>query len=97
MIMSRDQNAGRSHKINIDSKSLGRVEGFRYLGTALKNQNYIQEAINSSLKSGNAGYHSVQNVLSSSLLWNIYGGEESCIQGFGGETWRKGATWKTKT
>jgi len=29
---------------------------------------YIQEEINSRLKSGNACYHSVQNLLSSSLL-----------------------------
>jgi hypothetical protein len=25
-----------------------------------------------------------------------YGGEESCIQGFGGETWGKQTTWKTQ-
>jgi hypothetical protein len=44
------------------------VEQFRYLGTTLTNQNYIQEEIKSRLKSGNACYHSVQNFLSSSLL-----------------------------
>ena len=32
------------------------------------NQNSIQEEIKSRLKSGNACYHSVQNLLSSSLL-----------------------------
>jgi len=32
------------------------------------NQNSIQEEVNSRLKSGNACYHSVQNLLSSSLL-----------------------------
>ena len=32
------------------------------------NQNYIQEEINSRLKSGNACYHSMQNLLSYSLL-----------------------------
>ena len=32
------------------------------------NQNYIQEEIKSRLKSENAGCHSVQNLLSSSLL-----------------------------
>jgi hypothetical protein len=71
--MSRDQNAGRSHKRNIDSKSLGRVERFRYLGTALTNQNYIQEETNRRLKSRNACYHLVQNGLSSCLLWSTYG------------------------
>jgi len=33
MIMSRDQNAGRSHNMKIDSSSLERVEEFKYLGT----------------------------------------------------------------
>jgi len=39
------------------------------LGTTLTNQNLIQEEIKSRLKSGNACYHSVQNLLSSSLLF----------------------------
>jgi hypothetical protein len=34
----------------------------------LTNQNFIQEEIKNRLKSGNASYHSVQNLLSSSLL-----------------------------
>jgi len=38
------------------------------LGTTVTNQNSIQEEIKSGLKLGNACYHSVQNVLSSSLL-----------------------------
>ena len=37
-------------------------------GTTLTNQNSIQEEIKSRLKLGNACYHSVQNLLSSSLL-----------------------------
>jgi hypothetical protein len=41
---------------------------FRYFGTTLINQNSVQEEIKSKLKSGNACYHSVQNLLSSSLL-----------------------------
>jgi len=44
------------------------VEEFKYLGTTVTDQISIQEAIKSSLKSGNACYHSVQNLLSSSLL-----------------------------
>ena len=39
-----------------------------YLGTTLTNQNSIQEEIKSRLKSGNACYHLVQNLFSSSLL-----------------------------
>ena len=45
-----------------------RVEQFRYLGTTLTNQNSIQEEIKSRLKSGNACCHSLQYLLSSSLL-----------------------------
>ena len=44
------------------------MEQFKYLGTTLTNQNHIQEEINSRLKSGNACCHSVQILLSSSLL-----------------------------
>jgi len=44
------------------------VEEFKYLGTTLTNQNSIQEDIQSRLKSGNACYHSLQNLLSSNLL-----------------------------
>jgi len=44
------------------------VENFKYLGTNLKNQNYIQEESKSRLKSVNACCHSVQNILFSRLL-----------------------------
>ena len=62
MVMSGDQNAGRSHNMRIDNRSFERVEDFKYLGTTLTNQNYIQEEIKSRLKSGNDCYHSVQNL-----------------------------------
>jgi len=68
MVMSRDQNAGRRHNIKSDDRSFERVEKFKYLGTTLINRNSIQEEIKSKPKSGNACYHSVQNLLSSSLL-----------------------------
>ena len=38
MVMSRDQNAGRIHSLRIDSSNFERVEGFKYLGTTLRNQ-----------------------------------------------------------
>ena len=63
-----DQTARRSHNIKIDNSSFERVEGFKYLGTNLTYQNSIQEEIKSRFKPGNASYHSVQNILSSSLL-----------------------------
>jgi len=68
MVMSWDQNAGQSHSMKTDNSSFERVEQFKYLGTTLTNQNSIQEEIKSRLKSGNACYRSVQNLLSSSLL-----------------------------
>jgi len=66
---SRDQNARRSHSIKTDNNSFERVEGFRYLGTILTNQNSIQEEIKSRLKSGNACSHPVQKIFSSRLLF----------------------------
>jgi hypothetical protein len=66
-----DQNAGRRHNIKNDNSAFERVEEFKYLGTTLINQNSLQEEIKSILKSGNAYYHSVQNILYSSLLFKI--------------------------
>jgi hypothetical protein len=44
------------------------VSQFKYLGTAVKCQNLIEEEIKRRLNSGNACYRSVQNLLSSQLL-----------------------------
>jgi hypothetical protein len=62
MVMFRDQYGGRSHNRKINNSSFERE------GKTLMNQNSIQEEIKSRLKSGNACYHLVQNLLSSSLL-----------------------------
>jgi hypothetical protein len=67
LVMSRDQNAGRNNSIKIDNSSFERVEEFKYLGTTLTYQNYIQGKIKSRLKPGNACYYSVQNFLSSNF------------------------------
>ena len=42
MIMSRDQNARRSHSMKIYNSSIERVEEFKYFGTMLTNKNSIQ-------------------------------------------------------
>ena len=68
MLMPRDQNAGQNHNIKNDKKSFQRVGHFEYLGTPLGKKNPIQEEIKCRLKSGNACYHSVQNILSPSDL-----------------------------
>jgi len=68
MVISRDQNAGRIHSVRTDNIIFETVEDFKYLGTTLTNQNYIAEEIKSRLRSGNACYHSVQNLLSSRWL-----------------------------
>ena len=39
MIMSRDQNAGRSYSMKTDNSSIERVEQFKYLGKTLTNKN----------------------------------------------------------
>jgi hypothetical protein len=61
IVMSRDQNAGRSHSIKTDNSTFEMVEEFIYLGEILTNQNSLQKEIKSRLNLGNAGYHSVQN------------------------------------
>jgi len=45
MVTSGDQNVGRSHSIKIDNTSFERVEEFKYLGTALRNQNCSEEEL----------------------------------------------------
>jgi len=52
----------------IENGSFERVEEFKYLGTTLTDQNSIQEEIKSRLKSGNACFRSVQDLLSSGFL-----------------------------
>jgi sorting nexin-29 len=72
VLLSRHQNAGQSHDIKIANKCFENVAKFRYLGATITNQNLIQKKIKRRLNSGNACYHSVQNLLSShSLSKNI--------------------------
>jgi hypothetical protein len=68
MLLSRHQNAGQSYDIKIAYRSFENVAKFRYLGTTITKQNLIQGKIKRRLISGNACYHSVQNLLSSRLL-----------------------------
>ena len=45
IVMSRDQNAGRSQNMKIDNRTIGRVEELKYLGTTLINQNSIRKKL----------------------------------------------------
>jgi hypothetical protein len=65
MLMSRHQNAGQTDNI----KSVANATKFKYLGTTVTNQTLTHEDINGRLISRNACYHSVQNLLSSTLLF----------------------------
>jgi hypothetical protein len=67
MIMSRHPNSGQNQNIRIANESFENVAKFKYLGATLTNQNDIRDEIKSRLNSGNACYHSVQNLLSSRL------------------------------
>ena len=78
--------------MKVDNSSIERVEELKYLGTTLTNQNSLREEIKSRLKLGNACYHSVQNLLSSSLLSKnlkikIYGTIILLVVLYGCETW----------
>jgi hypothetical protein len=68
-IMSRGQNAVRSHNIKTVNSSFEKVEDFIYLGKILMNKNFLQAGIKRRWKPGNVCYHSVQNILSFSLLF----------------------------
>jgi hypothetical protein len=52
MVMSWDLNAGKNQNIKNGHKSFERVEQFKYLGTTLTNQKYIQEEIKADLSHG---------------------------------------------
>jgi hypothetical protein len=55
-------------KITTQRQITDPLEQFKYLGTTLTHKKCIREEIKSRLKSQNACYHSVQNLVSSSML-----------------------------
>jgi hypothetical protein len=68
MLPSRHQDVGQNRDIKIANTTFENVTQFKCLGTTVTNQNLIQEDIKRRLNSGNACYHSVQNLLSCRLL-----------------------------
>jgi hypothetical protein len=53
MVMSGEQNVGRSHNMRIDNRSFERLEELKYLGKMLTDQNCVTVGIKSILNSGN--------------------------------------------
>jgi hypothetical protein len=69
MLLSHHQNADQNRDKNkIANRSFENVSQFKYLVTTVTNQNFIQEEIKRRLNSGNACYHSVQNLMFSCLM-----------------------------
>jgi hypothetical protein len=68
IIISCHPNSGQKQDLRIADESFENVAELKYLGTTLTNQNDIHDEIKSRLNSGNACYHSVQNLLSSRLI-----------------------------
>jgi hypothetical protein len=61
--MSRHQTAGRNRYLIIANTLFEDVLQFKYLGTTVTDQNFIQEAIMRGLNFGNICYHLGQNFL----------------------------------
>jgi hypothetical protein len=68
IIMSCHPNSGQNQNIRIANELFENVTKFKYLGTMLTNQNDIHDELKGRLNSGNAFYHTVQNLLSSHLI-----------------------------
>jgi hypothetical protein len=68
MLISRHHIAAQNHVIKTANRSFENVTEFKYLGTTVTNQNFVPEKIRNRMNSGNACYHSVQDLLSSRLL-----------------------------
>jgi hypothetical protein len=69
MVVTRHQNVGQDYNLLIANKCFESMTKFKYLETAVKHQSCIHEEIKSRLNSRIAWYHSVQNPLSSRLLF----------------------------
>jgi hypothetical protein len=67
MLLSHHQNVRQNWDIKLAKKEFEDASQFRYLGTSARNKKLIQEEIKRRLNSGNACYHSIQNLLSSRL------------------------------
>jgi hypothetical protein len=69
ILLACHQNAGHIHDIKLANRLFEIVSQLKQLGTKVTNQNFILEEISRRLNSGNACYHSVQNLLWFRLLF----------------------------
>jgi hypothetical protein len=69
MTMSHHQNLRQNQNIRIANESFENVAKFNYLGMTLTNHSDIHDEIKSRLNSRNACYYSVQNLMSSHLIY----------------------------
>jgi hypothetical protein len=67
MLLFHHQNAGQNHDIKITNRCFENVAQLKYFGMTVT-KNVIQKEHERRLNSGNACYHSVQNLMSSYLL-----------------------------
>jgi hypothetical protein len=67
-LLSRHQNARQNYDIKIANRCFENVTQLKYFGTRVTYQNFVRKETEKTLNSGNACYHSVQNLLSSHLL-----------------------------
>jgi hypothetical protein len=70
-LLSHHQNVGQNLVIKLGNRSFENVSQFKYLGMRVTNKNLIQEEIKRRVNSGNACYHSVQNLLFFHLCQNL--------------------------
>jgi hypothetical protein len=68
MLLARNQKAGQNRDMKIADILFQNVLQFKYLGTTVTNQYLNRRKLRRELISGNACYHSVQNLSSSRLL-----------------------------
>jgi hypothetical protein len=87
MLVSHNQNAAQNWDIIIGNRSFENISQFKYLGTAVTNENLIQEEIKRRLNSGNACYLLSSHLLSKNVKVRIYKTIILPVVLYGCETW----------